>query len=101
MSEARLTEGQRKWLQASREIGPGAMTKSERLRLEKLYADLLPAEQQELQDYIKENFGPQEGEAADPIEEMARRVWRAPSEKLRKTLGKPRTVTPPRFGEES
>jgi hypothetical protein len=101
LSEERLTEGQRKWLQASREIGPGAMTKSERLRLEKLYADLLPAEQQELQDYIKEHFGSEEEETADPIEEMARRAWRTPSEKLRKKLGKTPTVTPPRFGEES
>jgi hypothetical protein len=53
LEEKDLSEKQRKWLEASGKIGPGAMTKSERQTLERLYAEMLPKEQQELQQYIQ------------------------------------------------
>ena len=101
MEEEHLTEGQRKWLQASREIGPGPMTKTERLRLEKLYAEMLPKEQQELARYIEENFGKTDDKSEDPIEKMAERVWLEPSRKLRESLGKTQVVKHPRLKDKS
>lgn len=101
MEEDNLTEGQRKWLQASREIGPGPMTKSERLQLESLYAEMLPTEQQDLARYIEENFGKSEEKIEDPIEKMARRVWLEPSTKLRQTLASTGVVKPPRLEDKS
>jgi hypothetical protein len=101
MEEDNLTEGQRNWLQASREIGPGPMTKTERLRLEKLYAEMLPKEQQELARYIEENFGTTEDKSEDPIEKMAERVWMEPSTKLRESLGKTQVVKHPRLKDKS
>ncbi len=100
MKEENLTEEQRAWLEASRKIGPGPMTKSERLILERLYADMLPAEQQQLAAYIKKRFGKKldektEDQEDDPIARMMERTWPEPSPKLRETLGKIRTGKPP------
>ncbi|MFH1113567.1 MAG: hypothetical protein V1792_06565 [Pseudomonadota bacterium] len=92
MEDKDLTPKQRKWLEASRKIGPGAMTKTERKTLDRLYADMLPAEQQELLQYIQEKFGKKkEGQEDEPtVEEpthlMERRVWTPPSEGLKKAL---------------
>ena len=101
VEEEHLTEGQRKWLQASREIGPGPMTKSERLRLEALYAEMLPKEQQDLAQYIEEKFAKTEEKIEDPIEKMARRVWLEPSTKLRETLASGQVVKPPGLKDKS
>jgi hypothetical protein len=95
LEESELTPKQRKWLEASKEIGPGAMTKTERERLEKLYADMLPAEQQELQHYIQEKFGKQTDSSGnehelpdDPIGKMEERQWSEPSEAFTKAFSK-------------
>ena len=101
VDENKLTEKQRRWLESSRKIGPGPMTKTERQRLEALYAEMLPSEQQELQEYIEENFGKATEHEESPIEEMARRVWREPSEKLRGALGKSQKIKPPSFRGKS
>lgn len=107
MKEKDLTEKQRAWLEASRKIGPGPMTKSERLKLERLYAEMLPAEQQELAAHIKEKFGKKADEEKedkhedDPIARMMERIWPEPSPKLRETLGKIRIVQPPSSGDKS
>ena len=106
MKEENLTEKQRAWLEASRKIGPGPMTKSERLTLERLYADMLPAEQQQLTAYIKDRFGKKsdgknEEQEDDPIARMMERMWPEPSPKLRETLGKIRTFKPPVSGDKS
>ncbi len=106
MKEEDLTEKQRAWLEASRKIGPGPMTKSERMILERLYADMLPAEQQQLAAYIRNKFGKQdegtheEGQE-DPIERMMQRTWPEPSPKLREKLGKIQNVKPPARGDNS
>jgi len=99
LEEHKLTEKQRKWLEASQRIGPGAMTKTERQLLERLYADMLPREQQELAAYIEAKFGKNEpdskdSEEKDPIEKMRRKEWRPPSEALRSALAKPQTPRP-------
>lgn len=92
--EDQLTRPQKDWLEASRKIGPGAMTKSERLLLEELYAKMLPREQQELMEYIQEEFGSKESseDGDTPVDEptyrMEQREWAEPSEGLRKALGK-------------
>ncbi len=95
MQESDLTEKQRKWLEESRKIGPGAMTKSERERLEKLYADMLPAEQQELQQYIQLKYGKKDDPdqqsdkmsemsmQGDPTVLMEKKEWSAPSDSFR------------------
>lgn len=105
MEEHELTPKQRKWLEASRKIGPGPMTKTERQTLERLYTDMLPREQQELQRHIQEKFAKAQAErdAAsgsesdterqinpdDPTSVMERRVWSEPSPGLKKALTKP------------
>jgi len=95
LDEKDLTPKQRKWLEASRKIGSGAMTKTERQTLERLYADMLPAEQQGLQRYIQEQFGKKKDEPGskpsppDPTELMERRVWTPPSDGLRRAFAKP------------
>jgi hypothetical protein len=100
VDESQLTLGQRKWLEASQKIGAGPMTKSERLMLEKLYADLLPQEQQELQEYIRATFGKKEAESSgeeapgDPISRMEQRDWRVPSSALRTALSKTAVARP-------
>lgn len=103
MDEKDLSEKQRKWLEASRKIGPGAMTKSERQLLEKLYAEMLPKEQQELAQYIEHTFAKKEVETkaetetpqeADPITEMEQKEWKPPSDALRAALAKIRKSGP-------
>jgi hypothetical protein len=103
-----LTKKQKEWLETSKKIGPGAMTKSEKQLLEKLYAEMLPQEQQALYEYIQANFGPkdqeakdQEAEPDDPIARMQNRVWSEPSEKLIKSFGKFQSVKPPFSDKES
>ncbi|MFH0959092.1 MAG: hypothetical protein V1897_10360 [Pseudomonadota bacterium] len=92
MNENDLTPGQRKWLETSEKIGPGAITPTERKKLEKLYAELMPQEQQELFDYIKSKFGKAketETEQADnPITRMERMVWSTPSDGLKSAFRK-------------
>ncbi len=101
MAEQELTEKQRKWLEASQRIGPGAMTKTERKLLERLYADMLPREQQELAAYIEAKFGKKDpdqkdSEEKDPIEKMRRKEWRLPSKALKSALAKSQTPKMPR-----
>jgi hypothetical protein len=96
VKEKKLTEKQRKWLEASQRIGPGAMTKTERQLLEQLYADMLPKEQQGLAAYIEARFGKKEppsedSKEDDPIEKMRRREWSPPSSALRSALAKSQT----------
>ena len=67
------------------------MTKSEREALENLYKGMLPREQQELFEYIRERFGQKEtepGEAEDPISVMQSRIWTPPSPALRAALSR-------------
>jgi hypothetical protein len=106
LKEEDLTEKQRAWLEGSRKIGPGPMTKSERVMLERLYADMLPAEQQQLAAYIKEKFGKKGNEKEekhedDPITKMMERIWPETSPRLREALGKIRTLKPPSPGDKS
>ncbi len=112
MEESRLSERQRKWLEASRKIGPGAMTKTERETLEQIYAQLLPVEQQELAAYIQEKFGKKEEDSAqpeqggpaqdagaepdanlpvgdDPTAKMEQKSWEAPSNALLQAFSRP------------
>ncbi len=91
LSDTKLTQKQKKWLEASKKIGPGAMTRSERETLEKLYADMLPAEQMELKEYIEKNFGQKtdnDDQAPEPTTVMEKIEWSDPSEGLKKTLAK-------------
>lgn len=107
MEEKDLTPKQREWLEVSRRIGRGAMTKSERLLLERIYTEMLPAEQQELSRYIEEKFrkqhdlppeekttpGPkvetQSGPKPEDITEiMEKKSWAPPSKKLLSALAK-------------
>ena len=94
MDESKLTPKQRKWLEASRKIGPGAMTRTEREALERLYADMLPREQQELKAYIEEQAGrkdkkgPEEQDVEDPTVKMEKKQWAPPSPALRSALSK-------------
>jgi len=70
------------------------MTRTERETLERLYADMLPREQQELKAYIEEQFGnkekkePEEKEVEDPTKTMERKQWTPPSRALRSALAK-------------
>ena len=99
MDEKNLSKRQKRWLEASKKIGRGAMTKTERETLERLYAEMLPAEQQELAEFIQEKYGkkelekqparvsaPEEPDEEDPIERMQRKVWAEPSTALRSAL---------------
>ena len=92
MEEHELTPKQKKWLEASRKIGPGSMTRTERESLERLYADMLPQEQQELGDYIQSKFGKKEDdkepEEVDPTVRMESKVWNQPSSGLASALAK-------------
>lgn len=101
MEEKDLTEKQREWLALSQKIGPGAMTKSEREKLEKAYAAMLPREQQDLYNYIRETYGKKEDEETsseskpqDPIAEMEKIVWKAPSDRLKSALSKVQQAKP-------
>jgi hypothetical protein len=89
LEEQELTQKQQDWLALSRKIGPGPMTKSEREALENLYKEMLPREQQELFEYIREHFGEKQTEPAeteDPISAMQRKIWTPPSPALRAAL---------------
>jgi hypothetical protein len=91
LEEKDLSESQRKWLEASKKIGPGAMTKSERELLEKLFAEMLPGEQQELQTYLQEQFDKKIADHAggeDPTAKMMERTWTTPSRKLLSAFSK-------------
>lgn len=105
MEEKDLTPRQRKWLEASRKIGPLAITKTERETLEKLYADMLPQEQQELQQYIQEKYGKEDDEQEpqepkhDPTKLMEARVWAAPSEGLKRALFRSRATSSGSFSQ--
>ncbi|MGD9818023.1 MAG: hypothetical protein AB7V04_04905 [Desulfomonilaceae bacterium] len=91
MTDTKLTPKQKKWLDASKKIGRGAMTKSEREMLEKLYASMLPAEQVGLKEYIEENFG-QKKDTNETVEEptvlMEKVTWSEPSEGLKGVIAK-------------
>jgi hypothetical protein len=113
LEEKDLTYKQREWLDLSRKVGPGTMTRSEREALEKLYAEMLPREQQELHHYITTTFGkkdpeqPQEAqetpaeteEPVDPIAQMQEKVWHAPSDGLKSAFSRLQTTgtKPPKF----
>ena len=90
MSETRLTPKQKRWLEASKKVGKVAITKSERELLEKLYAEMLPAEQAELKEYIEKTYGNKNDSADGAVEEptirMEKVVWSDPSEGLKRTL---------------
>jgi len=102
VEEKDLSPRQREWLEASRTIGTWPLTKSERQRLEKLYAAMLPAEQQELLRFIEDRYGKKEekkeGEEKerteespkepDPIKLMESLTWREPSAGLRSAFSK-------------
>ncbi|MGC8908117.1 MAG: hypothetical protein ACP5M0_11835 [Desulfomonilaceae bacterium] len=103
MEEKDLTEKQRSWLEASRKIGPGPMTKSERTLLERLYADMEPREQQDLYNYIQMKFGDKETKQRDsedqapddPISRMQGKMWSEPSGAFKKAFATIRRTTPP------
>jgi len=107
VDESQLTPGQRKWLEASRKIGTGSMTKSERLTLERLYAELLPREQQELEEYIRTTYGKKEDASSseetggEPTARMEQRTWTPPSSALKDALSKASVVRPSKNKEES
>jgi hypothetical protein len=97
VDEKKLSKKQRKWLEASRNIGRGAMTKTERETLEHLYADMLPAEQQELERYIQEKYGKKDAEDNPPsgeeqpqdvIDIMERKTWNLPSDAIKGAFAK-------------
>jgi hypothetical protein len=103
LEEKALTPKQRNWLEASRKIGTWPLTKSEKQNLERLYAEMLPQEQQELARFIQEKYAPADAEKPpeaqtddeDPIETMMSRFWHEPSEALRTALTKAQAVKPP------
>lgn len=114
MDESKLTPKQRKWLEASRKIGPGAMTRTERETLERLYADMLPREQQELNAYIEEHFAKKDSEdkrpkaedpgaagVDDPTVKMERKKWTPPSPALRSRLSKVQVIKRKRSEDRS
>jgi hypothetical protein len=93
VDESELTEKQREWLALSRKIGPGAMTKSERLSLERLYKEMLPGEQKSLYEFIQSAYGQKDAElpeetTEDPIALMEKRVWKPPSPALKSIFSK-------------
>lgn len=103
MEEKDLTPKQRNWLEASRKIATWPLTKSEKQTLERLYAEMLPQEQQELARFIQEKYPPTDAEKPpeaqtddeDPIDTMVRRFWHEPSEALRTALSKAQAFKPP------
>lgn len=97
MDESRLTEKQRKWLEASKRIGPGPMTKSERQTLERLYSEMLPREQQDLYRHIQESYAKTDTEEIpedDPISIMEKRTWNEPSPGLIRAFSKTQRTRP-------
>jgi hypothetical protein len=97
LEEDQLTAKQKKWLEASRKIGKGPMTKTERQTLERLYAEMLPREQQELYEYIQKTYRPKEESTGpeDLLALMEAREWHKPSQKLRNAFAKSQKVGPP------
>lgn len=92
MKDEDLTPKQRLWMETSSKIGPGTMTRTERETLERLYAEMLPTEQQDLFDYIKAKFGKKDDDTsteskADPIAMMEKIIWSEPSTGLKKRMG--------------
>jgi hypothetical protein len=102
LEEKDLSEKQREWLEASRKIGRVSITKTERLLLERLYKELLPEEQQGLQQFIQDKYGKKPEESGeektegDPIERMMQKTWSVPSDKFRSILAKTQPSRPPR-----
>ena len=98
MEEHQLTEKQREWLQLSKKIGPGPMTRSEREALERLYAEMLPREQQDLKQYLDQKLAQRQrqepAEEEDLIKEMEKRTWPPPSDALRSALSKTQSIKP-------
>jgi hypothetical protein len=92
MEEKDLSPKQRKWLETSKKIGLGPMTKTERQTLNDLYADMLPAEQQELADHIEEKFGYDIDET--PIKEQENKEYAEPSDALKAAIGASRLKDP-------
>jgi len=74
------------------------MTRTERETLERLYADMLPREQQELKAYIEEHFSkeekeePEEKDFEDPTKRMERKKWTSPSPALKAALSKVQVI---------
>jgi len=109
LEEKDLTPKQREWLEASRRIGPGAMTRTERESLERLYKEMLPAEQQELRAYVEKHFGKKDAEAdktkgeqkEDILAEMERKTWLAPSPALSAALSGSQPPKPRRRDDKS
>jgi hypothetical protein len=114
LEEKDLTYKQREWLDLSRKIGPGTMTRSERESLEKAYAEMLPREQQELYDYIMTTFGkkepaqaqegqetPPENPPDDPIAQMQEKVWNTPSKAIKSAFSRVQTVGRSPFKDRS
>lgn len=83
------------------------MTKSERETLERHFAEMLPKEQQDLQEYIRETFGkkepgsPAEDTMEDPIARMEQRTWAPPSSALKGALSKASLIRPGTSDKES
>jgi len=105
VDERDLTQKQLAWLEASKTIGPGPMTKTERERLEKLYADMEPREQQDLHRFIQEKYGKEPSDqdsqedtadSEDPIKRMQERMWHRPSNALKKAFSTATTALPPK-----
>ena len=92
VEEKDLTHKQLKWLEESEKIGPGPMTKTERETLEKLYADMLPAEQKELLIYIEEKFSVDFDET--PIKEQEAKTYSEPSKALKAAFAKSQSLKP-------
>jgi hypothetical protein len=108
LEEKDLTEKQREWLELSRKIGPGALTKTEREALEKAYAKLLPREQQDLYEYLMATCGKKNPEdsgsaadAEDPISQMQKKVWNQPSHALKSAFSRIKATRPPTSRDRS
>ncbi len=95
MDETYLSPRQRKWLDASKKIGPGAMTPSERKLLENLYADMSPEERDELADYIQETFM-----KPDPITLREKLPQKEPSPRIAEAIAKSQRIGRPPVSEE-
>ncbi|MEW6351937.1 MAG: hypothetical protein AB1646_23045 [Thermodesulfobacteriota bacterium] len=90
MEDTYLTPRQRKWIEASDKIGKGPMTPSERKMLEGLYAEMTPAEQEELANYIQDHFG-----KTDPIRARELMPTKESSPRLKEALVRAQRVSPP------
>jgi hypothetical protein len=93
LEEKDLNEKQIKWLEESRRIGKGPMTKTERQTLEGLYNEMTPEEREQLGAYIEEKFGYEIDEG--PILAQKDKEYTPPSDKLSEKIGKAPTPKPP------